>query len=272
MGNHKIRLEFVDSYKLFFEALGLVKFEDFYNFSDGDLINKNTKRNVVYMKFNIDGQSRDFFMKRFHKPYLKDTLHTILNHGAICTQALSEYKFALHLLEKGIETYHPVCFGEKTIFGLEQESFMITEKINGVSLTEFVTTNFESMPLTEKVKLVAAIGRFVRRIHYAGINMVDLFVWHLFVLNKAADSSDDYQFAVIDLHRLKINVHLQYSQLRNLGALDYSMNFTRFDDQLRDVLLDSYIGSKHYLGKETIRAILLKRANTLRRRRNVPEY
>jgi hypothetical protein len=149
---------------------------------------------------------------------------------------------------------------------------MITEKINGICLTEFVTENFKSMSLSEKIKLVSAIGRFVRRIHDVGINMVDLYVWHIFILDKAPDSADDYQFAIIDLHRLKINVRRRHSQLKNLGALDYSMNFTRFDDQLRDVLLDSYIGSNHYLDKETIRKILLKRANTLRRRRKVPEY
>lgn len=253
-----VDVSFEDNFRDIFQSVGLSLFDDFYNFQGGEIINKNSRRNVVHMEFDMAGHTREFFMKRFHDPHLKDVLHTFVNHGSVCTQARSEYRYAQHLLSKGIETYHPVCYGQKTLLGLERKSFFITEQIDGICLTDFITENWESISSTQKEQIASAMGKTIRKIHNARISMPCLFVWHLFLLNDALQNSC-YEFAVIDLHRAKINMILPCNYWRNLGDLYFSMSEKRFDDDLREILLDAYIADGHAIDKKTLKSRILTR-------------
>jgi hypothetical protein len=223
------------------------------------------------MEFDILGSKSEFFMKRFHDPHLKDIFHTIVNHGSVCTQASSEYQYAKHLLENGIETYHPVCYGQKTIFGLERKSFFITKKIEGICLTDFITENWDLIDRNQKEQIVLAMGKIARKLHDARISMPCLFVWHLFLLNDAL-ADNRYEFAVIDLHRAKINFILQCNYWRNLGDLYFSLSEKRFDKGLREILLEAYIADGHPLDKNTLKRKIMKRAHKLYSRRRAMDY
>jgi hypothetical protein len=67
-------------------------------------------------------------MKRFHKPHFKD----------IVTALWNERKNTHKLLENSIDTYKPVCLGERTVSGFERMSFLITEELALISMPDFV--------------------------------------------------------------------------------------------------------------------------------------
>ncbi len=85
-----------------------------------------------------------FFVKRFHKPHFKDIVTALRNCGrlnSLNSQAGLERKNAHKLLENGIETYKPVCLGERTVSGFERMSFLITEELTSISMLDLLCRN-----------------------------------------------------------------------------------------------------------------------------------
>ena len=264
-------LEFSGDHAGFFTKHGLASFEDIFEYSSGKIINQNKKRNVTTFTLDDDGVEKRFFMKRFFSPHFKDMLFTFRNFGYICSQGRCEFNNASLLLENGIDTYRPVCYGQEMSFGIEKRSFFITEEIKGICLTDFITEKWSTLDQDEKQKIVAAIGKISRKIHDANMSMPDLYVWHFFIKNRAS-GSDDYEFAIIDLHRMSINVKNKDLQYKNLGALDYSMLDDYFDDELRDTLLRSYIGDDPPCDRQVLKSKLKARSEILAARRRRPKY
>ena len=263
-----VKIEFAKDYSAFFEEFGMSCFEDFFDYSDGEKVNENKKRNVFMFALGEGENRREFFMKRFHDPHFKDILFTFSNFGRICSQAACEWQDANILLANGIETYRPVCYGEETRFGLEKRSFFITEKLGSRCLTDFVGEEWSKLETDEKVRIMAAIGKFVRKIHDARISMPDLYVWHLFVSVEAGG----YEFAIIDLHRMRINCRGNSEKIRNLGAFDYSMLQEYFDDGLREAFLDAYMGSDFKGNRVSFCRRVKSRSAVLAGRRHKPKY
>jgi tRNA A-37 threonylcarbamoyl transferase component Bud32 len=261
------RVEFAKDFSKLFEESGLKTFEDFFHYSDGDTININKKRDVVAFSIGEGENRRDFFMKRFHQPHFKDMTFTILNFGRLCSQAELEWRNANLLLQNGIETYRPVCCGAETQFAIEKRSFFITEKLTGQCLTDYVAQNWDNISDTKKQDIMKAIGRFVRKIHDAKISMPDLCAWHLFM----TETDGNYEFAIIDLHRMKVRLFSRMEVIRNLAAFDFSMLEKYFDDELREVFLKSYIGPD-FRGESMLKLGIKTRSRTLTRRRRAPVY
>ena len=100
------------------------------------------------------------------------------------------------------------------------------------------------MQAGDKDELIISLGRFFQKIHKAAISLEDLYVWHIFVKeSKDTNGSIEYDFAVIDLHRMEHNVKNERKLLSNLGRFHHSMTDTYFDDRLRRLLLESYAQS-----------------------------
>ena len=186
------------------------------------------------------GESKVFFRKRFFKPHFKDILFAWRSFGSPISQAKLEWQNAHLLLENNIETYRPVCYGERTKFGVERKSFFITEKLAGKALSEFVCEKWSQLSPQQKEKIIVQLGRFIRRIHDALISLPDLYIWHVFI--KEQPEPDKYDFAVIDLHRMEHDVSSQNKLIQNLGRLHHSMVAKYFDDRLKELLIESYAG------------------------------
>ena len=266
-----IKVDFAKDWAPVFEKAGLKSLQDFFDYSAGQTINKNQKREVVTMNLDTTAGTKQLFMKRFFNPHLKDTLFTIRNFGTLCSQAACEWKNAYLLLQKGIDTYHPVCYGRQMRFPIEKKSFIITEKINGLPLTDFVADKWLQLDQPQKEKIITAIAKLVRKIHNAKISLPDLYLWHIFITKTplpAQLSEDD--FAVIDLHRMRINVSSKNARIRDLAALDFSMLAKYFDDNLREIFLNAYSNA----GTEQIALSrkIKKRSRVLANRRRKPDY
>jgi hypothetical protein len=238
------RVIFADSWKSILAENGLRSFDDFYDYKGKKRINKSAKRGVSVLRLKVNGEEKNFYMKRFRHPHIKDMLFTLINCGKIQSQAACESGNMNLLKKNNIETCKPICFGEKSRFGLERKSFLITEELPGMCLTDFIAQNWATLPQSEKELLIASIAQFVRKIHKAGISLPDLYVWHLFLTeDKNASGTGRYDFAVIDLNRMKRNTKSKSERIKNLGRLYFSMTDKYFDKQMRELLVRCYLSS-----------------------------
>lgn len=268
-----VKVEFAKNWAQVFEKAGLESFDDFFEFSASQTINKNKKREVVTMTLDTAGGEKEFFMKRFFKPHFKDMLFTIRNFGNLCSQAACEWKNINILLQNGIDTYLPVCYGQQMRFGLEKKSFIITEKINGPPLTDFVAANWLNLDQPQKEKIITALAKFIRKIHNAKISLPDFYLWHIFITKAlGADDITEDNFAILDLHRMRINISNKNARIKDLGALDFSMLDKYFDDGIRDVFLDAYVNTVERDKKNSVLRRIKNRSQKLAGRRRKPDY
>jgi len=262
------KIVFAKSWQGGFAGFGLESFSDFFNFAGGKIINKNTKRDVQQLTLGNGDDSKVFFMKRFYRPYLKDIFFSWQNFGQPKPQAVIEWENANFLLEKGIETYRPVCFGLRTRLGIEKKSFFITEKLNGCCLTDFIAQRRGRLTQQQKEEIIVQLAKMIRKVHDTGVSLPDLYLWHIFITENAGQ----WEFAVIDLHRMVRNVRDKNKQIMNLGRLHHSMLDKYFDDSLRWLFIESYAaddwpGRAAKLGRK-----IKKYSNKVSAKRNPKQY
>ena len=231
------RVVFANSWSRFFAEFDIGTFDDFFARLSADAIGGNSRRNVVSFSLGPDSQKKTFFMKRFFRPHFKDVIFARRNVGESCSQGRYESESARFLLDNGIESYRPVCYGEEKKWGIETKSFVVTEELQAECLSDFVREKWHTLERSQQKKIVAGLGAFARRIHALNVSLPDLYVYHIYVTESAAG---EYEFAVIDLHRMSRNVTNKNQKLKNLGRLHHSMLDNYFDDELKRLLVKSY--------------------------------
>lgn len=265
------KVVFAESWQQVFADFGLGTFEDFFNYPYERKINMRKKRDVQLLTLGEGENSKEFFVKRFYNPHFKDMLFTWRNFGGFCSLARYEWENARLLFANGIKTYKPVCYGEQTKAGIERRSFLVTEKLQSQCLTEFVAGNWSQLSQGEKEKLIVSLAKTVRRIHNAKISMPDLYVWHFYVSENNCNGSE-YEFAIIDLHRMKTNIDDLNQRIRNLAAFDFSMRAEYFDSSMRRLFLESYASDNWPGGIEQLAKKVKKRSQQLSSRRKQKPY
>jgi len=261
-------IEYSSDWQTDHEQAGLRSIDDYFSLS-GQLCTANKRRDVISFCIDRGKRSQRLFIKRFRRPHLKDIIFAAQMAGQVSTQAQLEWRNARILLENKIETYHPVALGRETRLGLERRSFLITEEIPGISLTDFVSTSWEKTAAADREQLMASLGRLTRRLHDLGLSFPDLYVWHVFLIRSAERGKD---LGLIDLHRMQHSVRSWRARLNNLGALDYSMREEHFTPELKQILWDSYMGSGFIMSQKRLLTKIRSRSRVLRRRRRLPEY
>ncbi len=235
------KVVFSDGWQRYFEEKGLACFDDIYDYPDGVVVDKNSKRNVKRIAFGADGLGYVFYMKRFDQPHLKDTFFAFRNYGKVMSLGRLEWENARLLLENGIETYRPACYGEKVICGIERRSFLVTKELSGVCLADFVADDWFETTEDVRERIVSELGAFVERICRAKVCLPDLYVWHIYIMNKPAQARGrGYRFAVIDLHRMSHDVRGERFEVENLARLHHSMRQEYFGEDLKRLLVESY--------------------------------
>lgn len=234
------KISFADGWESIFDENGLKSFNDFYDYRDKTCLNRNRKRNVSVLRLKVSGKERVFYMKRFYHPHLKDTLFAMVNSGRLCSQADYEQENMRLLTQYDIPSCNPVCFGEQFCLGLERRSFLITEELPGPCLTDFLAQNRQNLYRSEKEQIITSIANLVRKIHTVKINLPDLYVWHFFLMRSRGGH---YDFAVIDLNRMKRNCTSENERIKNLGRLWFSMTDKHFDTRMHRFLVKQYLGN-----------------------------
>jgi len=261
---------FADSWSDFFAKFGLSSFAEFFRYSGGEIIGVNSRRNVVKFCLGQAPQKTVFFMKRFVHPHFKDMIFARRSFGHWCSQARCEWENARFLLDNDIETYRPVCYGQETKLALESKSIIVTEQLHFQCLTDFVGRSWRSLDAGQKENLVRSIGHFVRRIHELQVSLPDLHIWHIFLRKR--QTGHEYDFAVIDLHRMSRNVTDTKIRIKNLARLYHSMLDKYFDVGLKRLLIEAYAGTDWPYDLDTLLAHVIKQAAAFSAKRNPREY
>jgi hypothetical protein len=267
------RIEFDSKHEMVFAQNGFNTFEDFIYCIKGKIINRNKKRNVSILHLPSKEGIRVYFMKRFFSPHFKDMLFTVRNLGKLCSLAELELKNTRILLDYGIETYHPVCWGAQTCCGIEQRSFFITEKIHGLSLIEFLFNYWNAFDMVQREQLMVELARFFRKLHKARLSLPDSYLWHLFLM-EPIDTAKPYKFAIIDLHRMQINVPSTKHAAWDLAAFLFSLPYEWFDKRLRDLFLNTHMDFSNGTGikcRKDFQEAVGKRERILMTRRQKPD-
>lgn len=260
------KIVFKDGWQAVFEVNGFRTFEDFFLHSDGECFNKNSRREVIRFSLNVDGRKNYFFMKRFYEPHFKDILFGIHHAGFGGSQARLEWQNANTLLDNGIGTYPPVCYGQETKLNVERKSFFITEELKSQAMTDFVAKRWHNICTNEKSAIISDVGKFIRKIHDADISLPDLYLWHIYIGGKGTS-----EFDVIDLHRMKSGRITRREKLKNLGRMLHSMSDDYFDDEHKRQLIKSYIGSNE-VEMEDVYAQSQKFCQQVNAKRNCKPY
>ncbi len=262
------QIEYALDWQAWLEQAGLKSFDDYFALT-GQLLTANRKRDVISFSINREGEAKTLFIKRFRHPHFKDMLFAAHMAGRPCTQAQLEWTNVEILLQHGIETYHPVSLGQETCCGIESRSFLITEEIPGISLTDFMGESWQRTSNQEQQQLMISLGRLIRKAHDLRLSLPDLYAWHVFLIRTQGRIKE---LALIDLHRMRRGVRSWRERLNNLGALDYSMREEYFSPELKQIVWDSYMGKEFVMSAERLGAKIRNRSGTLRRRRRLPEY
>lgn len=261
-----------DEYKEIFANSGLEKFEDFFGYADGEIINKNNKRDVLRFTLDGGGCEKVFFMKRFFNPHFKDMIFTWRVFGRPCSQAMCECNNANILLDNGINTYQPVYYGERKVLGIERKSLLVTEKLKGVCLTDFVSGHWKQLSSDQKREIINLMAETAARIHNAGINFPDLYIWHFFITPYRPADDGNYELAVIDLHRMEHNVKSRKKLFQNMGRLIHSMIGKYFTQRNKDMLIDTYLDKRNITEKSAAAKYIKKYEAYISIRRKPKKY
>lgn len=263
-------IEFTESWKSYFDRFGLRVFEDFFDHRENETIGKNSKRSVHKFALGEGEDRKVFFMKKFHNPHLKDTIKAMCSYGWGASQARIEWGNAGYLLANGIDTYKPVCMGERGRWGIENKSFIVTQELTSTCLVDFVMEEWRGIGRAMQEKIVVAVAKHVRKIHDLNISFPDLYVWHIFVYRESLAA--EIQFSIIDLHRMSRAVRSGGRKIKELGRLWWSMAGEYFDDELKGLLVDTYLEDRSDSEKAALMKVIRRCGAELDRKRTLKHY
>ena len=269
----KTTIHFADTWRGFFEECNMKSYNDFFQRFDrghqGDETrSRKSKSDVQMFTVGADNNETTFFLKRFYNPGCKNTLRAWMQYGRPISHGKLEWSNANLLLSNGIGAYNPVCYGERTLWGFETESFVVTEQLAMESLDKFVFHKWKSLSSGQQNDIIIEIAKTVRKVHSLNISMHDLYVTHIFI----ARDHDRYSLSFIDLENMSQNVRSSYQKARDLGRLYYSMADEYFDEDSKELLIDTSLGDKGPNRRAFLKRMIIARAKKMAKRRKLAAY
>lgn len=199
----------------------------------GGRIIKDSRVRWVAIFPGPDGQA--LFIKKFRIKNWRERLKYLV----LPSRAMKEWDVSLALRQKEMEIPKPLGAMERRRWGFLEESLYISEAIEDAQpLIDFFVDRFgegSSKGDGEKKRLVATLGRTVRRLHDGGLFQADMHAGN-FLINKGGDGA----LHLIDLHRAQIRKSLSRRQrLWNIAQLFYSLNSV-LDQGDKGIFLEAY--------------------------------
>jgi len=263
-------IRFTDSWEEYFERFGLTTFDDFYQHCVASTVGRNTRRNVQKFTLGENANRKVFFIKKFHNPQLKDKFSAVYNFGWPASQARVEWDNAWYLLNNGVGTYKPVCMGERSLMGIERNSFVVTEELKSVCLVDFVIDKWRLLEFSMRKEMIVAVAKLVRAVHEMGVSLPDLYLWHFFINTDRPDKKN--QLSVIDLHRMRQNGLSRRGKIKQLGRLYWSMSSDYFDQEEKELLIGAYIDGSSFFDRRDSMRIILRCSAELDKKRTLSNY
>ena len=165
----------------------------------------HNSRNVIK---KVDTGGRIYVVKSFKGMYFFNRLAYSLFRPS---KAVRSYNYSALLNQKGIHTPPHVAWIDSYTLGFLRSSYFISVYSPNETLGQFIR---HSVNGTERA-LLRHLARFILKLHQLGIYHEDLSLGNILV-NK---TSGGYDFALVDLNRIKFGKISYEKGLRNFGTL-----------------------------------------------------
>lgn len=215
------------------------------------------------LAFTWPNQGQEFFLKVFHRraglALMKDALRE--------TKARRFWRQGLALAAAGFNVPVTAVVGEKRRLGIAERSFVLTEKIAGQPLPDYLSAlNYGAEPsqLNLKRGALARLGDLLRRFHDLGFVHGDLVASNIFIT-----SGQRLEFYLMDNDRTRrypawLTGHLRKRNLIQLNRLPLA--HITLQDRMR--FLHCYLGVREF-GPVQIEFAVWLEQRTRRRRQQV---
>jgi len=195
---------------------GMVRFDDFINFSGGARIVHKRGRSV----YRFEAGGRAFYLKRNHQ-HPTEFWKALSRLHLPKLGARTEWENILALHAAGIQTVKPIAFGERCCCGIETASFTVTEELYGAEPLDVVWRRDFALPrsreqIGEKQRLLVNMAALARKFHAGGMNHRDFYLNHFFL-------GSDGAISLLDLQRVQRRNHTpRRCIIKDLAQLNYS--------------------------------------------------
>lgn len=147
------------------EKIEISTFQDFMNFSTGQLVSRSSKRPVRSLYLDVDGQTKKYFLKQVGIPSLYAGLKAWCRLQPVQSETVQELLLIQLFRRHGIPVMAPVGWGTNTVFGWPVSGFLLVEEVVGREFVEVYCT--ASLP--GRRRLMRAHGELMGTLHRKGI-------------------------------------------------------------------------------------------------------
>lgn len=145
--------------------IGISEFQDFMNYSAGELVSRPSKRNVRTLTLDVAGQKRKYFLKQTGIQPLPVVLKACCRLQSPCSDASREVEILELFRDQGIPVMNHVAWGEHTVLGWPVRGFILVEEVIG---SEFVDV-YRDASLRSRRRLMRVYGELMGALHQRGI-------------------------------------------------------------------------------------------------------
>lgn len=247
---------------------GLEGFTDFMMFRGGKILKQLPSRMIIKIEIPSGDGKKTFFLKRHTgRLHITEILRTI-SSGFSLSWGRKEWEVIQAFHKCGIPTITPVAAGEK-ISGLKQESFLMTEELQGfqsleIFLKSSMVSPFSMERIIEKRGLIQELAEIARKMHQAGFNHRDFYCCHIFIRHR---EDGKREWKILDLQRVDRRRWFRRRWIiKDLAALNYSAPSSIITQADRLRFLKNYLDSSGGAKKEhkLIRSIIRKTYTIMR--------
>jgi len=204
-------------------ANGFDTFEKVMAYRVGDVVRAVPGRSTVQVRLvTRGGQPLVCYLKRYESSYLSRLKFILraIHWPSADDEAGREWRKILLLRQHGFLTAAPVALGQHRCRSVVTASFLLQHEIvGGLPVDEYFLQRLVAAPPQRKWQLLKQIGKLAASLHDAGFIHKDLYLKHIFVVERGTE----WDLYLIDLQRvLGPRRHRQRWYLKDLGALAYS--------------------------------------------------
>lgn len=185
------------------------------------------------LRFDIDGHG---YYRKLHTGIgWKEILKDLICGRLPVLGAANEWYALNYLAAAGIPSLVPVAYGRRGRNPALQESFIVTEALEGCTKLDVLFTS--GVSACAKRIVIAEVARIARELHRLGVNHRDFYLCHFLLvpatLIQALNGQGSVVIHLVDLHRAQLRTAVPERWLvKDLGGLLFStlnLDFNRRD-------------------------------------------
>lgn len=190
-----------------FTALGLHDFDSVMTLRKGMPVSRHAHRNTVRLAAESGSADRTYYLKRVYRVPLKHIVEDLVARRPPRAQPVREAEAIERCREQGIGVMRALAWGQRSVVTVPRQAFLLVEAVPAMENLEEALRRLACAEgrdaLRERSHLARALGRFVARIHDAGLLWPDMVAKHIYIAPRPRrEASGGWQFYLIDVERL----------------------------------------------------------------------